>query len=123
VSRLLRNGCGLDLVLGIGSFHGPGGLSFKDALSLCRGCLVDDRSLRRQEWFFPGRILFQLLLNEAAKLHQKRGVLFVQELFTGSHFSHKFIAPIDADDLVDLDQMLAGVIAQFIILPVILKPT
>lgn len=64
-----------------------------------------------------------MLLNIAAKLQQKRGVLSVQELFTGRHFSHKFIALVDADDLVDLDQMLAGVIAQVSIFRVFLKPT
>lgn len=129
MSRLIRNWCRLDLVLGTGSFHGPGGLAVKDALSVGRGYLVGSvlldylRSLRRQEGLFHGRFLFNFLLNVEAKLVQERGTLFEQELFTGRHVSIGFVALVDADDLVDLDQMLASVVAQVIILLVIRKRT
>lgn len=112
MARLLRNWCGLNLVLGIGSFHGSTSLAVDDTLSigwgnylLCLGEMFDNSSkVRRQLFFFLGSsFLFHLFLDVETKLEQQGRLLFEEELFVSRSIFNGLVALVDAHNLVDVN--------------------
>ena len=107
MARLLRNWCGLNLVLGIGSFHGSTSLAVDDTLSIGRGnyllCLGEMFDNLSKVIFLGSSLLFHLLLDVETKLEQQGRLLFEEELFVSRSIFNGLVALVDAHNLVDVN--------------------